>query len=628
MPDPPSSPKPSNTTKSKVCSPTRPVPFESKSANRCLGCRVQSGLSRDCKHCGINAYRRQLAEHSLTESPGVHGLHSSWITDYALGMQRLHQGSIVEIVDRFATCGIGSVFNLTQPGEHPYCGHELLESSGFSYDPGVLMAKGINHFNYNWEDMTTPTMSLLLDIVQVALLEIQRGSKIAVHCHAGYGRTGTVIACVIIAKDGLDSQSAVNLVREKRPGSIQTQKQEAIIKDFESTWREAMCEYPASPSTFTLAPDAPSTPPSKGKASRNDIDESFGPGTPAVSPLSSPAPKAAVSDSPSSAAGIGSGIGTMVLPSSPSKSIAKSVRDARMFHSAEEILSYHDNYLRFTSKTVVQCCTVLRMAAAKGEDDAKNVLENFGNIDQGDTGGLVLQAKARINGGDWGIFQELEGRLDVVSLLLLDWLSSRSDSALDMPALLAIHASLGAAPNQAAGEQEIIKAMIDHLRPLCTSVDKGSQEEPVLGPVLMAAMQKPQLYLLEQLVRLLTSLGSSVGIQDLSRLSGHEHRSLIMRVVLLVAAAIAPGGDKGDSDGGGEYMPARGLGEQVLGSMEDAIFDGEGGTDLASGNSVTAVACVLLLLSSQKFSVPAVLSPAKKRALMGTEEGVHQEIII
>ena len=93
-----------------------------------------------------------------------------------------------------------------------------------------------------------------------------------------------------------------------------------------------------------------------------------------------------------------------------------------------------------------------------------------------------------------------------------------------------------------------------------------------------------------------------------------------MRVVLLMAAAIAPGGDKGD--GSGDNMPARGLGEQMLGSMEDAIFDGEGGTDLASGNSVTAVACVLLLLSSQKFSVPAVLSPAKKRALMGTE-GVH-----
>ena len=47
--------------------------------------------------------------------------------------------------------------------------------------------------------MTTPPMALMKDIVRIACTEIRRGGKIAVHCHAGYGRTGVTIAAVLIA---------------------------------------------------------------------------------------------------------------------------------------------------------------------------------------------------------------------------------------------------------------------------------------------------------------------------------------------------------------------------------------------------------------------------------------------
>ena len=60
-------------------------------------------------------------------------------------------------------------------GEHPYCGHELLEDCGFSYRPEHLMAYGIRHFNWNWPDMTAPHLNILLDIVTIALHEIRAG---------------------------------------------------------------------------------------------------------------------------------------------------------------------------------------------------------------------------------------------------------------------------------------------------------------------------------------------------------------------------------------------------------------------------------------------------------------------
>lgn len=83
------------------------------------------------------------------------------------------------------------------------------------------MAAGINHFNYSWPDMTAPRLSLLKDIIIVACNELDKGHRIAVHCHAGYGRTGIVIACILIVRYSMTSIAAISHVRDKRKGSVQ-----------------------------------------------------------------------------------------------------------------------------------------------------------------------------------------------------------------------------------------------------------------------------------------------------------------------------------------------------------------------------------------------------------------------
>jgi len=49
--------------------------------------------------------------------------------------------------------------------------------------------------------MDVPSLSLMMDIVQVAITEIRSGGKVAVHCHAGFGRTGLSIAAIMLALD-------------------------------------------------------------------------------------------------------------------------------------------------------------------------------------------------------------------------------------------------------------------------------------------------------------------------------------------------------------------------------------------------------------------------------------------
>jgi protein tyrosine phosphatase domain-containing protein 1 len=42
------------------------------------------------------------------------------------------------------------------------------------------------------------------------------GNKILVHCHAGRGRTGIVIACFLVYRDKMTAQQAIDLFRSSR----------------------------------------------------------------------------------------------------------------------------------------------------------------------------------------------------------------------------------------------------------------------------------------------------------------------------------------------------------------------------------------------------------------------------
>jgi protein-tyrosine phosphatase len=64
--------------------------------------------------------------------------------------------------------------------------------------------------------MTVPSFSVIMDIVQIARSELSSGFKIAVHCHAGYGRTGLTIACILISHFKMSSGEAIATVRHKR----------------------------------------------------------------------------------------------------------------------------------------------------------------------------------------------------------------------------------------------------------------------------------------------------------------------------------------------------------------------------------------------------------------------------
>ena len=97
---------------------------------------------------------------------------------------------------------------------------------------GRLEALGMREVHLPVADFTAPTLVQLQEGVGVVSSALDAGERVAVHCGGGLGRTGTLVACVLVAAHGLGADEAIAAVRGRRPGAVETAEQIEAVREF------------------------------------------------------------------------------------------------------------------------------------------------------------------------------------------------------------------------------------------------------------------------------------------------------------------------------------------------------------------------------------------------------------
>ncbi|MFT5233965.1 MAG: atypical dual specificity phosphatase [Candidatus Krumholzibacteriia bacterium] len=97
--------------------------------------------------------------------------------------------------------------------------------------PDSLRAHNMTGRHLPVEDFTPPTLDQITAFIAEVALAKNENYTLGIHCTAGLGRTGTMLAALFVS-EGLSAEEAIIKVRKIRPGSVETPEQEARIAEF------------------------------------------------------------------------------------------------------------------------------------------------------------------------------------------------------------------------------------------------------------------------------------------------------------------------------------------------------------------------------------------------------------
>ena len=146
------------------------------------------------------------------------------------GVEILYKDSIfLTDLDNFIHLGCNTILSLVEDSEF----EKLCDKKNFVR---TIYSKNLKWMHMPIEDLKAPDRQFNEKWQTTKVLlknDLIEGKNIVVHCMGGKGRSGT-IAAILLIEFGEDNKKAMEIVRKKRKGAIETKEQEEFILNYKS----------------------------------------------------------------------------------------------------------------------------------------------------------------------------------------------------------------------------------------------------------------------------------------------------------------------------------------------------------------------------------------------------------
>lgn len=107
----------------------------------------------------------------------------------------------------------------------------ILSLSEEPLEKALLQEFEFQYLHLPIDDFTAPTPAQIDAAMRFLGEQVDAGHGALVHCRAGIGRTGTILACFLVSR-GWQPAEAIAALRRMRPGSLEVLQQEEAVFEY------------------------------------------------------------------------------------------------------------------------------------------------------------------------------------------------------------------------------------------------------------------------------------------------------------------------------------------------------------------------------------------------------------